>query len=65
MRFTASARGSTPEIAKKQVCSTVLIRPPVRRIGDLRGIDDEQPQLLVEDALLDRAGQVVPGFLRP
>ncbi len=23
----ASSRGSTPEMAKKQVCSTVLIRP--------------------------------------
>ena len=28
MRLIASSRGSTPEIAKKQVCSTVLIRPP-------------------------------------
>ncbi len=27
MAAIASSRGSTPEMAKKQVCSTVLIRP--------------------------------------
>ena len=61
----ACSRGSTPEIAKKQVCRTVLVRfaeaRPRARPCD--GVDDEEAQLLVDDLLLHRARQLVPDLV--
>ena len=61
----ASSRGSTPEIAKKQVCRTVLVRPPKTGVArDLAGVDDENPQFLVDDLLLlSERGRLIPGLV--
>ena len=66
MRSIASSRGSTPESAKKQVCSTVLVRDAEPGLmGHGGGVDDEELEPLVEDLLLHRAGKVIPDLGRP
>jgi hypothetical protein len=57
----ASSRGSVPEIAKKHVCMTVLMRVPMPALlGQCVGVDGEEAELLVDDSLLHLARQVVP-----
>ena len=61
----ASSRGSTPEMAKKQVCSTVFVRPARPGLaGDPARVDRVYLYPLREDLLLDRAGQRIPDLIR-
>ena len=61
----ASSRGSTPEIAKKQVCMIVLMRPAMpASIGDPVGIDHVEPDAFADQLLLHRPRQLVPDLAR-
>ena len=61
MRSIAWSRSSTPEIAKKHVCSTVFVRPrQAGRAGDPAGVDHVEPDVLLEHAPLDLAHELVP-----
>ena len=58
MASMASSRGSTPLMAKKQVCMMVLMRPPMPvSLGHFVAVDDVELQLLVDDLLLHRRGR--------
>ena len=60
----ASSRGSTPEMAKKQVCMMVLMRTPMPVCrGHLEGVDDVELELLGDDLLLHLPGQGIPDLV--
>ena len=59
----ASSVGSTPEMAKKQVCSTVLVRPARPTSRAICRVDGVQLDPLGEDLLLHRARERVPDLV--
>ena len=60
----ASSRGSTPEIAKKQVCMIVLMRPAMpASVATAIGVDHVEPDALADEVLLHRARQLVPDLV--
>ena len=57
----ASSRGSAPEIAKKHVCMTVLMRPADAGLpGHRRASIAYNRETLVDNELLNLARQLIP-----
>ncbi len=64
MAEMASSRGSTPLIAKKQVCMIVLMRLPIPVLPrDRISVNHVKFQFLIQDLLLHLAGQVLPDLI--
>jgi hypothetical protein len=65
MRAMASSRGSTPAMAKKQVCMMVLMRPPSPAADATREASMTKNAAASGPARLDFARQAVPDRVGP